>query len=179
MSNTTLSQSCATFYGYYRRLKVQEAFRIPIRGEFDPVDVTDLLPIVYISERRSGDDFSIRLRGSEIETHIGPANPEANLLDLLPEGERCSHARFLNAILDVPCGGFLKRRFTREDGATLEILTLALPFCDANGDSRFIMGVDEFLSSDYGVARDKAFSTQRAAVMDATYIDLGHGTPEA
>lgn len=56
----------AVFQNYYKRLAA-DAGGVPKRTAFNPSEIKDLLPFIFIIEFRSKDDLYVRLAGTAIE----------------------------------------------------------------------------------------------------------------
>ncbi|WP_020397849.1 PAS domain-containing protein [Kordiimonas gwangyangensis] len=166
----------AVFQNYYKRLAA-DAGGVPKRTAFNPSEIKDLLPFIFIIEFRSKDDLYVRLAGTAIEQVLRMSPTGQNYLDLVQEGEREFFREASANIMSVPCGGFFRRIVALSNGDKHELQSKCLPFADRDGRLRYMIGMTS-------VRADLRLTHYDPPVKDVSeitgfhYEDLGYGIPE-
>jgi hypothetical protein len=177
MADTSIDQlgQFEAFRAYWDRLQ-QEAGGVPTRQQLNPNEIRELLPYVFLIERRAYDDLHVRLSGTALDA-VGPTPPTGtNYLDICAPDDRAAYAAIAEKILTHPCGHVLRRAVTFTDGKTQELTSLMLPMKDRHGDMRYLIGVVS-VKADYLAAEPapEAFVSIRPIFME--FLDIGFGLP--
>ena len=96
-----LSQGGRALWDYWNALP--KLGTVPFRSDFDPAAVVRLLPFISIVERRSADDWRIRLAGTDVGRQAGMETTGLNYLDLVDPTLRSTLATILANIVSRPC----------------------------------------------------------------------------
>jgi hypothetical protein len=99
----------------------------PVRGDFNPARVKDLLPAIALTEMRSNGDAVCRLAGRHIDLAMGAPALGMNMLALVGEPERRVRSGRLKAIVDGAIG-LSRTHYTTSDHSRQVAETLQLPF---------------------------------------------------
>ncbi len=164
------------FHNYWRTL-ASDAGGVPTRAAFSPAVLKDLLPFVFIIERRSPDDLHIRLAGSAIEQVLGFAATGKNYLEICYKVDAPFFKQVFTDMAEVPCGAFFRRDIHLAGGDIYSLNTRCLPFTDKEGSVRYIIGVA-------GVGNNLVLTAYDPPVLDFSnitahhYIDVGFGLPD-
>jgi hypothetical protein len=165
----------AVFQNYYRRL-ASEVGGVPLRLSFNPSEVKDLLPFIFIIEHRSDDELHVRLAGTALEQMLRISPTGKNYLELVPPSERDFFREACAAYVRQPCGGFFQREIALTNGEKHEVQSNCRPFADRDGKVRYLIGMT-------AVRADLRFSHLDPPVDDVStitsfhYDDIGFGVP--
>jgi len=77
---------------------------IPLRMDFDPTEVPDLLPRFIMHEIRDRSRLHVRLLGTELVRRYGMDVTGKNYLEFVPEGRRSQSLEAMLVIVDFPAG---------------------------------------------------------------------------
>ena len=166
----------AVFQNYYERLAA-DAGGVPKRSAFNPAEIKDLLPFIFIIEFRSKDDLYVRLSGTAIERVLRKSPTGQNYLDVVQDGEREFFREVGTNIMSVPCGGFFRRVLVLSNGDKQELQSKCLPFADRDGHLRYMIGMTS-VRADLAVTRYDPPVKDVSEITGFHYIDLGYGIPE-
>lgn len=164
------------FHTYWRTL-ARDAGGVPARTAFSPAAVKDLLPFVFIIERRTPDELHVRLAGSAIEQVLGFGTTGKNYLEVCNEADAPFFKQAFTDMTSVPCGGFFRRDIHMTNGEIYSLTTGCLPFADEEGNMRYVIGV-------VGVGNNLVLTAYAPPVLDFSnitahhYIDVGFGLPD-
>ncbi|WP_262689811.1 PAS domain-containing protein [Kordiimonas aestuarii] len=165
------------FHAYWRRLAA-DAGGVPSRLAFNPAELKDLLPFIFILERRSAEDIYVRLAGTAIEQVLRRAPTGGNYLDMCHPDERAFFRDAFTAMVDTPCGGFFRRELSLTTGEKQDLRSKCLPFKDREGHVRYLIGLTS-------IRADLRLTSYDPPVMDVSkitdffYLDTGAGVPES
>ncbi len=161
---------------YWRRLQKEEG-GIPRRSSLNPVAIRDLLPFIFLLERRAPDDLLVRLAGTALDAISPMPMTGANYLDLCPEETRPMVSDMVTAVVTHPCGHRFKREATFHNGKSHQITTLSLPMTSEDGECRYMVGVSasktDLLPSNIEPGRYVAVK-----ILQSEFVDLGFGIPD-
>lgn len=165
------------FHNYWRTL-ASDAGGVPARTAFSPAALKDLLPFIFIIERRTADDLHIRLAGSAIEQVLGFGTTGKNYLEVCNKADAPFFKQAFTGMAETPCGGFFRRDIHMAGGEIYALNTRCLPFTDKEGNVRYMIGVA-------GVGNNFVLTAYDPPVLDFSnitahhYIDVGFGLPAA
>ncbi|WP_286828776.1 MULTISPECIES: PAS domain-containing protein [Kordiimonas] len=162
---------------YWLRLKEEEG-GVPRRSNLNPVAIRDLLPFVFLMERRAPDDLLVRLSGTALDAISPMPMTGANYLDLCPDETRDMVADMVTTVLTTPCGHRFKREATFQNGKSHEITTLSLPMTSEQGECRYIVGVSAS-KTDLMPTNIQPGKYVAVKVLQSEFVDLGYGLPDA
>lgn len=151
---------------------------VPARLSLDPVGIRELLPFIFLVERRSHTDLYVRLSGTAIDSLSPVPMTGANYLDLCPAENRAFVADSAKAVCTHPCGHKLKRVVTFEDGTSHEVTTAALPMTDRDGNCSYLLGV-MVSRTDHLSALSKIAGNLDVKLMESEFFDIGFGVPQS
>lgn len=161
---------------YWLRLR-DDAGGVPSRTALDPIAIKDLLPFVFLVERRDPTDLHVRLSGTALDAVTPEPMTGLNYLDLCPAHLRAFLQESATAVCDQPCGHRYKRRVTRAETGTHEVTTLALPMTDRHGEMRYLLGMMS-AKAEVLVDRKPPAGDLLVDVLSADFVDLGFGVPD-
>lgn len=101
--------------------------RPPVRGQFNPARVRDLLPAIGLIQVHASGDIICRLAGRFIDLAFGRPMRGTNLLDLVDGKERERRSTRVHAVVDGHLG-LSHTRYETDDHSTAVAETLQLPF---------------------------------------------------
>lgn len=161
---------------YWRGLQARAGGAMPTRVQFNPADVTRLLPFIFILERKGPGVINVRLCGTALDDLSGVAITGRNYLDVCPDEHRQIYETLTHLILAVPCGMKFDREVTYENSRILSLTSLVLPLADSNGLARYVIGMMKpaRVLKITDLYNGKAL---KAELRNVTYIDIGFGLP--
>ncbi|NVJ97096.1 MAG: PAS domain-containing protein [Alphaproteobacteria bacterium] len=165
-----------TLFAYWCRLR-DDAGGVPPRLSLDPVAIKELLPNIFLIERRAHDDLYVRLSGTAIDALSPAPMTGANYLDLCMPDTRDFVAESAKLVCMHPCGNRYKRAVTFEAGGCHEITTAALPMTDRHGAPTYILGIMS-ARTDYLTIAGKPRGYVSVKMLETDFFDVGFGVPE-
>ncbi len=165
----------AVFQNYYRRL-ASDAGGLPRRTAFNPGEVKDLLPFIFIIEHRGEDDLYVRLAGTAIEQVLRLSPTGQNYLDLVHPTERGFFRDTFAAMVAQPCGGFYRRVIALVNGDKHELQSKSLPFADRDGHVRYLIGLTS-IRADVRLTHLDPPVRDVSEITGFHYEDIGFGVP--
>jgi len=164
----------------------------PKKTTFSPVNLSTLMPFLFLIEKQQDGILSVRILGSELEKKLNITRPSQRMVPRRPEvlgrykadsvfatmmdRDWDFYGRFMDTCTGQLCGGRLNRHIRLDDGRLYEIDSLHLPLADTEGVARFMLGV--MLVWPGGCcALAGAKLSPKEAILDYQYVDLGAGRP--
>ena len=154
----------------------RDAARVPLRRDFNPMKIHQLLPFIYIVEWNSRDDVVIRICGTGLEERFGKSLKGANYFKFCSPDQRPFFSILVEAVIHHPCALEVSRNVEMEDGTTREFSSLNLPLADDEGNPRFIVGMMN-ITRKAPFGKTKQVGNARSIINKYGYIDIGFGTP--
>ncbi|MBL4838968.1 MAG: PAS domain-containing protein [Kordiimonadaceae bacterium] len=152
--------------------------RAPLKSTFSPTKLRRLTPNLFMLERCSEKEISVRLMGSELEVALDRDVPDYTVFDTLLAKDWQFYDRFLKACGGASCAGRFARSVQTNDGCTVDVEALGVPLADKEGEPRYMLGVMVARLRHKGPANPSIPVRRRLDVLDHEFVDLGHGTPE-
>lgn len=176
-TNPTLSSGhFETLLGYWKGLRDAQG-GVPKRASLNPVEIREILPYVFLIERRAPDDLLVRLAGTALDEVSPMPVTGANYLDFCPDEHRPFVVDAVRAVVEVPCGHRFSREVTFQNGRSHIITTLALPMTSETGEARYLIGVT--VTREDVLAADKTPAAYaEVKFLYSEFVDLGFGLPE-
>jgi len=165
----------AVFQNYYQRL-ASEAGGVPLRLSFNPAEIKDLLPFIFIIEHRSDDDLHVRLAGTALEQMLRISPTGKNYLDLVQPSERDFFREACAAYVSQPCGGFFQREIALTNGERHEVQSNCRPFADRDGKVRYLIGMIAMRSA-LNLGHFSPPVEDVSTITGFHYDDVGFGVP--
>lgn len=166
-----------TLLAYWHRLKEDEG-GIPRRSSLNPVAIRDLLPFIFLLERRAPDDLLVRLSGTALDAISPMPMTGANYLDLCPDETRPMIQSMAEKVVTHPCGHRFKREATFHNGKSHEITTLSLPMTSEAGECRYMVGVSAS-KTDLMPTNIEPGRYVAVKILQSEFVDLGYGVPDS
>ena len=169
---------------YWRALPRQSGVIIPMRREFHPGDIAGILPRISLMKRISQDTIVVGLVGTAVDALWDVPLTGMNIFDLASPRMKINIARFYGAILNQPCGAYIREKKKSPDGVTLRVSSLYLPMTDRLGAPNYIIGCSVFQSKYTGLANKAGAPLSDRLVLEQShikalkFIDLGFGLPD-
>lgn len=162
---------------YWHSLPVPEGLNVPLKADFDPAAVVDLLPYMTIHERVSRYDMRTRLTGTAIDEILGVNYTDANLFDIFEEQTHDFFATLHDHMFGTPCGSRIVRNVSLPDGSRFQIGSIHLPMAkDANTVNYLLTLMTP--EPDFRVSGDGDDMIHvKHLRLFLKYIDLGYGVP--
>ncbi len=138
----TMGQAVEQFIAYYRGL-AQRAGGVPRRSDFDPLDIPEILPKVWIYGRVDG-DYLIRVTGTEFDDRYGgDVRQGDSIKGFLPPQ---AHARIIKRLDKVLEAGWYCHGWSNvADPVSDALIERAYgPMLDHNGAQTLVIGVTDF-----------------------------------
>ncbi|HWD58586.1 MAG TPA: PAS domain-containing protein [Stellaceae bacterium] len=171
---TRLQPASQKLLAAWRQLPRPEV--VPSRADFDPCDIASILPIISLIERRSPNEWRVRLAGTELERRWGRELSGLTYAEVLsPQAVEVTHCEF-DAICRQPCGSWSLRHLDLRSGRRLHTETLRLPLRDKHGEVSLILSCNGELSTE--AMRDADHPRQIITVFEQAFIDIGAGIPD-
>ncbi|MBV1901073.1 MAG: PAS domain-containing protein [Kordiimonadaceae bacterium] len=150
----------------------------PLKSTFSPTKLRRLTPNLFMLERCSKKEISVRLMGSQLEVALDRDVPDHTVFDTLLAKDWQFYDRFLKACGGASCAGRFARSVQTNDGCTVDVEALGVPLADKEGEPRYMLGVMVARLRHKGSARPSFTIRRNLDVLDHEFVDLGHGTPE-
>ena len=130
------------FVKYYRGL-AQRAGGVPKRSDFDPLDIPEILPKIWIYGRVDG-DYVIRVTGTEFDERYGGAFRQGDSIrTFLPAAAHTRIVKRLDKILDT--GWYCHGWSNVADPVSDKLIERAYgPMLDHSGAQTLVIGVTDF-----------------------------------
>jgi len=138
----TLGAAAQKFIAYYRDL-ARQAGGVPKRSDFDPLDIPEILPKVWIYGRVDG-DYVIRVTGTEFDQRYGGSFRQGDSIRVfLPPEAHDRIVRRLDKILDS--GWYCHGWSNVADPVSDNLIERAYgPMLDHSGAQTLVIGVTDF-----------------------------------
>lgn len=148
---------------------------VPARGDFDPMAIVRILPIVSLLERTGPDRWRFRLVGTEIERRWGRKITGSDFTDIVsPQAAEVMRGE-LGCIVEWPCGSCCQRRVELQSGRLAAFETLRLPLRGTNGQITLVLSCSGELHNSVLEALDPRREIH--TITEQQYIDIGAGRP--
>lgn len=173
----SIDARCVQFFEYWNSLPKEG--HVPYRREFDPIEISTLLPHSMICEVASDDNIRIRLIGESVDVAYGRGLKGINILDLFAS-EHLDAGRYnLLTICSFPVG-FMGRIRARSNasGRVMYRELINLPMRDDDGSCRLIYGCSVETENQDAIPLAPQ-SSKVHAVVSQKFIDIGAGLPDA
>lgn len=167
-----LSPCARTLHDYWWTLSRRGG--IPRRTCFDPIRVVPILPHLGICERRSDDDWFIRLAGTAVAQRLGRDVTGRNYLDLVAPAVRERTALAIACVIGWPCGVRSIRCSRATTGRLVAVETLGLPLRAPDGEARLVVWTNFVLKDE---TENREGELVDGEVLAVEYLDIGAGRP--
>lgn len=165
------------FTAYWKTLQAEAEGPLPARSQFDPSQITTLLPHVYLLEHKSPEEMIVRLMGTALDEISGIPVTGLNYFDVCPPEDVSLYMEINERLHALPCASLVVRDITFENGKNYSLSSLGFPMANDEGKLAYSIGLmlpaRQFKSDDMnngGVAH--------SVLRDLTYIDIGFGVPK-
>lgn len=164
----------------------------PKKTTFSPVNLSTLMPFLFLIKKQQDGILSVRILGSELEKKLNitrrpqrkvPHGPEVlgryktdSIFATMMDRDWDFYGRFMDTCTGQLCGGRLNRQIRLDDGRPYEIDSLHVPLADTEDVARFMLGVMLVRPGGAGVSLG-AILSPKEAILDYQYVDLGTGKP--
>lgn len=164
------------FATYWRTLQKASWAAIPLRSQFDPAQIVQILPYVYMLERKSPKNILVRVCGTALDQISGTSITGRNYLDVCPKEDRQLYAELTHQVLAKPCAALLERDVTFLNNKTFSLTSQGFPLADADGIPRYTVGL--MIPNRTMRTNDMQNGTVLSSrLKKLTYIDVGFGVP--
>ena len=150
--------------------------KAPLKTTFSPVNVSSLMPFLFLIERVKKGDLVVRLLGSELEQTLGCAGGDHRVFDAMMRKDWAFYDRFVQNCSDYICAGRLLRSVRMSDGLIKDVESLHVPLADKYGDVRFMLGVMTARTNRDASSR-KCLKATKSTILNYQYVDIGCGLP--
>ena len=136
-------EAVGQFVTYYRSL-AERAGGVPRRVDFDPLEIPDLLPKIWIYGRQDDGDYVIRVTGTEFDQRWGGDFKQGDSIrKFLPEAAHKKIVRRLDKVLET--GWFGHGWSNVSDPVSDRLIERAYgPMLDQKGEQVLVLGVTDF-----------------------------------
>lgn len=163
---------------YWHSLQAQADGGVPLRSQFNPSHIVQLLPFVFMMERERPDVIRVRLCGTALDEISGTSITGHNYLDVCPPEDRQLYQGMMHQVLAFPCAVRLSRDITFTNRRTYSLTSLSYPLCGKDGLPRFTIGI--MLPSRVLQSSDlRNGPVLKSVLKKLDYIDIGFGVPAA
>jgi len=148
----------------------------PQKTTFSPVNVSSLMPFLFLIERMEKGDLVVRLLGSELEQTLGCVGGNYRIFDAMMRKDWAFYDRFVQNCSDYICAGRLLRLVRMKDGLTKDVESLHVPLADRDGNVRFMLGVMT-VRANRDASSSERFRSPKSTILNYQYVDIGCGVP--
>lgn len=112
---------------------------VPMRSAIKVGDLKKLAANLFVAEKTSDTEFIIRMTGTGFDAMFGRNLTGQDLTAITHPELAHKVTAFCNAVLAVPCGGYIRNILTTAEGKQLQSDGLTLPVLAADGERRLVM----------------------------------------
>lgn len=131
-------------------LSIRASGHMPLKDDFDPVSIPDLLNCIWLLDYRGPDEILVRLCGTSIDRRFGIEITGRNLLSLIPGDLRSIYGAMFGDICRLPCG-YLTSGDILLHGARRTTEAIYLPLARTDGRVDVVAGSTHLLDSSHEV----------------------------
>lgn len=168
------SDESRRFADYWNSLPRQG--QVPVRGDFDPTAIKDLLPGIALFEVRSPDAVIVRLAGTKMVETLGQEVTGRNYLDLWSVAARPEVGKVLAAMVEQPCGLIVTMSNRTESGSEIRNVSVGFPLWNRTGELNLLV----FQANNFEIPDLHDASSDQIVEMSIirrAFIDIGAGRP--
>jgi hypothetical protein len=125
-----MSTEAETLARYWKQLQTSEA--VPRRVDFDPAEVSTILPGIMILEVISDENIIVRLTGTALTELFGQEITGMDFLDFWPPGLRYEAGKVLMSLVSKPCGLLVRIVGTTEQNVEVSSVSVGFPLIGRN-----------------------------------------------
>ncbi len=155
----------------------------PKKTTFSPVNLSSLMPYLFLIERAESGALSPRLLGSAMEEPLFYHGGKKRVFDAMMFEAWDFYDRFMQQCAEDLCGGRMLRSVQQRDGYVRDIESLHVPLADKKGVARFMLGVMTNLPNrkpgSEALGSVSRYKTVSHDLINYQYVDLGEGLPQA
>lgn len=150
--------------------------QLPNRSDIRLEDFAPHAPNLIIIERNGPGYFSHRLVGASVSERFGSIGKTENLLSFHAEEARETTRRWLDTILDTPCGGVAEFSTAYKDGTHRACQSMILPILSPDGKPLIFSLQHAFDLIRVGEEREKPCVGLDYSI--GALLDIGFGLPD-
>ncbi|WP_282610565.1 PAS domain-containing protein [Pelagibius sp. Alg239-R121] len=149
---------------------------LPLKQQFDPVEVPKLLPYLVMYELPKSGGVLFRLVGTKVVERIDHDPTGMNYLDFVPEKRRAKAYGHLKRMCEHPYGMGVLTRFILDSGKINTVETLGFPFFNPRDESYIVLFAGEQVEEPtYGEESKQKVVYNN--ILERSFFDLGNGVP--
>jgi len=163
------------FFKYWKSLRKNEL--IPLRTNFNPEDIPELLPFITIYQLLSKDNIRVKLAGTAINDRDGYNRTGDNYLDVVPDERKAKASAAFWAARNKPCGMRVIITSKSQKGLVRSIEALGLPIKDKNESPPLLYYCSPAIEKTSLLDIIKGDSLEQVSIKQRDFIDIGAGVP--
>lgn len=151
---------------------------IPLRKQFNPGKVRELIPHLYMLEWTDGDQVKVRHRSSGLEQATLHRFLVGDHLRNYTEKDWAIMGLYFDAIFAGPCGAESDWRYFTKEGEVYDTITYSLPLYGRDESQRLAVGVMLIRQNFDPSLVEQCDGADRSQILHARYLDVGFGVAD-